>query len=144
MNRIVFALMAILLTAGAVQAGLFRRGGYNNGNGCCGARSARVCAEPACAPACEPQAPICCKTIQVPTTVMVDKEITVPARKIVTPVPDVIEYVEQPCIEVRTPQPPIVCPQPDIITYKAQPCKIMRHPQPPCIRWECPRDCVTR
>lgn len=142
MKRIVFAMLAVLLTVGIAQAGFWGRRG-----GCCNNRPARSMCETSCAPSCEPvcpPAPTCCKTIEVPTTVMVKKEITVPARKIVTPVPDVIEYVEQPCLEIRTPQPPIVCPQPDIITYKAQPCVIKRHPQAPCIRWECPRDCETR
>ncbi len=132
MKRMIFATIALLMTAGVVQAGWFGRG-CNNG---CARRS--VC-EPVCAQTCEPAIPKCCKTIKVPVTVMEDRVIEVPARKIVTPVPDVIEYVPQAATEIRTPQPPI--PQPDIITYRCNPDKIVRHPQPPCVRYECTPDC---
>jgi hypothetical protein len=73
------------------------------------------------------------KVIQVPKT------IEVPARKIVIPQPDHIEYIPQPAVEVRIPQPPI--PQCDIIEYRCVPDKVVTHKQPDCIRWECPADC---
>lgn len=134
MKRILFASIAILLSMGAaVEAGLFRR---RCNNGC----ARPVCARPVVKEEC-PVEPVCCKTIQVPTTVMVPKVINVPARKIVTPRPDLVEYIPQPCLTVRRPQPPIVTPQPDIIEEIPQPDKVRYIKQAPCVRFECPPDC---
>ena len=87
----------------------------------------------------EPEPPICCKTIQVPETIMVDRVIQVPARKIVIPQADIVEYHPQPAVEIRIPQPAI--PQPDLIQYRSVPDKVVRRKVAPCIRYECPADC---
>lgn len=134
MKKLVIASIAILLTMGLAEARFFGRRG--NCNGCPTRRS--------CAPACEtecvaPVPPKCCKTIRVPQTIMVDKTVEVPARKVVIPQCDRVEYVKQPCKYRRIPQPSI--PQPDIIEEVEQPCLVKHIPQAPLIRYECPSDC---
>ncbi len=143
--------VAVLLSPIVLEARQYGRYGRNSARygSACGTSGCRTacpmpCATPramSCAPAeCnEPTPPRCCKTIMVPETIQVPKVVEVPARRIVIPQPDVIEYIAQPPVEVRTPQPPI--PQPDIISYRCVPDKIVHHKQPDCIRYECPADC---
>ncbi len=149
-NKLMLAAVIGLLSTGALLA----FGGRRNGN-CCGRparRSRRACGtcptRTACPPRCgpsrvvsEPAPPRCCKTIMVDKTIQVEKVIDVPARKIVTPQPDLIEYIPQKAIEVRIPQPATVIQNPDIIEYKCVPDKVVRHAQDPCIRYECPAEC---
>ncbi len=134
MKRILFASIVTLLSTGLTEA-WFGRG---NCGSSCAPRCARVVRQQQDCP------PKCCKTIQVPQTIMVDKVIEVPAIKEVTPRPDIITYQCNAPIEVRTPQPPIVTPQPDIISYKEVPPTMIRTPQAPCVRWYCPDDCDQR
>ncbi len=158
-NKLMLAAVIGLLSTGA----LFALGNRRNGNGnCCNqntrrTRTSRNCGtcpkkrncntcpkRTACKKACstfktEPVAPRCCKTIMVDKVIQVAKVIDVPARKIVIPQPDLIEYIPQQPVEIRIPQPPI--PQPDCIEYRSVPDKVVRHPQEACIRFECPDDC---
>jgi len=122
MKKMLFASI-ILLSAGLLQAR------------CCTQRTS--C--PTRGTTCEPTKPICCKTIQVPTTVMVDKVIQVEPRRVITPVADVIEYIPQAALKVITPQPPIQ--QCDKIHYVCQPDKVRCLKQASIISYECPADC---
>ena len=130
MKRILFISFAALASVGLAQA-------WGCRTSCNRPSAQRVVRQADCPPK-------CCKTIQVPQTIMVDKVIEVPAIKEVTPRPDIITYRANAPIEVRTPQPPIVTPQPDIISYKCVPDTIIRTPQEPCVRWYCPDDCDQR
>lgn len=135
--------VAVLLSPVVLEARFFGRGGNNCRTSCSTyTRSCPTTCATACPVVSEPCPPTCYKTIMVPQTIQVEKQIEVPARKIVIPQPDMIERIPQPPIEVRTPQPPI--PQPDCISYRCVPDKIVHHKQPPCIRYECPADCNTR
>ncbi len=132
MKRILFATMIAMLGVSLASA-------FCGNN--CGTRCRRGCPQRVER---KVEPPKCCKTIQVPQTVMVDKVIEVAAIKDVTPVPDTIERRANPSIEVRTPRPPIVTPQCDLISYKCVPDTIIRHPQKPCVRYYCPDDCDQR
>ena len=126
MKKILLAAIVGLLTTGLLEA---RWGGARR-NGCC---------QPSCQTECEPTPPICCKTIMVDETIKVPKVIRVPARRICTKRPDIVEEVCQPDIMVRIPQPPI--PQPDRCEWRKQPSKFVTHKQPDCVTYECPPDC---
>ena len=138
MKKMLFASI-VLLSVGLADARQCGRRRCNRRT-TCATTCAPVCA-PVCEPACEPVAPRCCKTVKVPTTVMIDQVVEVPARRIEMPVQPIIERIAQAPIEVRTPQPPIVTPQPDLITYQCVPDKVVVHPQPNIVRYECPADC---
>ena len=89
MKRILFISFAALVSVGLVQAW-----GCNRG---CAPRNScpqRVVRQADCPPK-------CCKTIQVPQTIMVPKVIEVAAIKEVTPRPDIISYRANAPIEVR-------------------------------------------
>ena len=128
MKKLLFAAVAGLLTMGVLQAGC----GWRNRRNCCPTRR-RTCAPRRVS--CEPTPPRCCKTIQVPKTIMVDKVIEVPARKIVIPQPDVVEHICQDPICIKIP----------VTTYRYEykpvPDKVVHHKQPDVIRYECPADC---
>ena len=153
-NKLMLAAVIGLLSTGAIFAF-----GRRNGD-CCPQRRSRACRPKRrnndccpkrnnCPPRCkrrsrvvsEPTPPRCCKTIMVDKTIQVPKVIEVPARKIVTPQPDLIEYIPQEPVEVRIPQPATIIENPDIIEYRCQPDKVVHHKQPDCIRFECPVDC---
>ena len=147
-NKLMLAVVIGLLSTGA----LFAFGRRNNGNCCPPRRSRRACGTCStrnnCAPRCgprrvvsEPAPPRCCKTIMVDKTIQVAKVIDVPARKIVTPQPDLIEYIPQKAIEIRIPQPDTVIKNPDIIEYKCVPDQVRHIKVDPCIRFECPDGC---
>lgn len=129
-------MVAVLLSPVVLEAN--RR---SNRYGSCRTSSCRTACPTACPTACaveEPCIPKCTKTIQVPQTIMVDKEIEVQAQKIVIPQCDIVEHIPQPAIEVRTPQPPIQ--QPDCISYRCVPDKIVNIKRPPIVRYQCPVD----
>ena len=139
MKKMLFASI-VLLSASLVDARQYGRRGRCGRRTTCATSCAPVCAT-SCAPACEQVAPRCCKTIEVPTTVMVKKVIEVPARRIEMPQPPIVEYIAQAPLEIRTPQAPIVTPQPDIVTFQCVPDKVVHHAQPNIVRYECPADC---
>lgn len=136
MKRILFASIAILLSVGSTFAWRSNRSSCYRG-GC--ARTVS-CARP-CQKPCEPVAPRCCKTVMVDTIVQVPKVVEVAAIKKVTPMPDIVEVIEQPCQEIHIPQAPTIIQNPDLIEYRPVPAKIVRHKQPPCVTYECPCDC---
>ncbi len=145
MNKLLLAALAGLLTVGAMEARFGR-----NGGGCCPTRSCetscarscgrsceRSCSKPACGPSLKP--PVCCKTIEVPRTIMETKVIEIAAEEVRTPNPDRIVRHPQPCEKVQVPLP--VCyrtelrPVPDEIEY----IKV-----PDTISYRCPADCEVR
>lgn len=141
MKKLVIASIAILLTTSAAHGwGLFGRRGNCGG---CPRMAARACAPAACATpcaeVCEPTPPRCTKTVMVDRVIKVPQTVEVAPRRIETPVPDRVVYVEQPCKYRRIPQPAI--PQPDLIEEVPQPCLVKRIPQRPEVRYECPTDC---
>lgn len=80
--------------------------------------------------------PVCTKTVKVPKTILVDKVVQVPARRIEMPQPDIIERIPQAPRKICIKQPPI--PQPDIIKYEPVPDRIVCRKQPNLVRYECP------
>lgn len=142
MNKLLLAALAGLLTTGIAEARLFR-----NGGNCCPTRSncaskcerscAKPCAKP-CAKTCGPsiKPPVCCKTIQVPRTVMDNKVIEVPAEEVRTPNPDRMIRHPQPCEEVRIPLPQCYRTE-----YKSVPDEIEYIKVPDTISYRCPADC---
>ncbi len=126
MKKLLLAAIFGLLATGLLEAACGKRW--------CGPRRANRCKTE-----CEPTPPICCKTIMVDQTIQVPKVIRVPARRIVTKRPDIVEEVCQPDVMVRIPQPPI--PQEDRCEWRKQPSKFVTHKQPDCVTFECPPEC---
>ena len=135
MNKMILAIILAAVSAQVAYAGVFFNRGNRNGN-CCG--RVRNCAPACAAPCVEPEPPICFKTVQVPKTIMVNRKVQVPARKIVCPQPAVCERIPQPCKTMRIPQPPIQVE--DKVVQIPVADKVVYHKQPDIVRYECPSD----
>jgi hypothetical protein len=138
MNKLLLAALAGLVTTGIMEARMYRNGGNCGTNrSYCASKSERSCAKP-CAKKCGPsiKPPVCCKTIQVPRTVMDTKVIEVPAEEVRTPNPDRIIRHPQPCEEVRIPLPQCYRTE-----YRDVPDEIEYVKVPDTISYRCPADC---
>jgi len=128
MNKLLLAIVAGLLTVGAVDAGCHKRR--------CG-QPKRACATRAAR--CEPTPPKCYKCIEVPVTVMEKRRIEVPANRIEIAQPDKCIKTPQPAKEIRVP-----LPQQYRIEYECVPDVVTYEKCAPLVRYECPADCQVR